>query len=404
MSHRKLKGDYLFTRSRLLDGVNVLIVETDSGEVIEIVPENESGENVEIYDGIICPGFVNAHCHLELSHLKGIISEHTGLVDFVLNIIALRNYSPDVILDSARKAEEEMRSNGIVAVGDICNNALTVSPKLKYCINYHNFIEVSGWVPQGASTRFNQARTVYDEFLKNELCASMVPHAPYSVCEGLWAELNSSFKNKVVTIHNQETIHEDSLFLRGEGDFIRMFEKMNIDISFYKAPSKRSLEVYFKNLFPTKSVILVHNTFTTAEDIEFINANKPAQQLVSFCLCPNANLYIENTMPPVKLLLENNCRIVLGTDSLASNRQLSILEEMKTIANHFPEIQLETMLGWATLNGAQALNMDTVLGSFDIGKTPGVTLINKIENGKITAESKAINLLNAGKIMHKQMS
>ena len=132
----------------------------------------------------------------------------------------------------------------------------------------------------------------------------------------------------------------------------------------------------------------------TEEDLDFINQQKNKDQLISFCLCPNANLYIENALPPVNLLIENNCPIILGTDSLASNHQLNILEEIKTIAANFPGVATESMLQWATINGARALQMEKEIGSFEKGKTPGVILIENVESGKITRESK-IKILKA---------
>ena len=124
-------------------------------------------------------------------------------------------------------------------------------------------------------------------------------------------------------------------------------------------------------------MILVHNTFTTQEDISF--AQQYASEHLSgihFCLCINANLYIENKVPPIELLMKNNCEIVLGTDSYSSNWQLSIASEIKTIKERHPHIPLPTILKWATSNGAKALNRSDELGSFIAGKTPGVVLLD----------------------------
>ncbi|HEY5391200.1 MAG TPA: amidohydrolase family protein, partial [Hanamia sp.] len=152
-------------------------------------------------------------------------------------------------------------------------------------------------------------------------------------------------------------------------------------------------ESYFEKFSSAASVILVHNTFTKQEDLDFINHTKNKKQLVSFCLCPNANIYIENTLPPVDLFIKNDVNIILGTDSLASNHQLSILEEIKTIAKNYPEIKTETFLKWATINGAKALQMNKDLGSFEKVKKPGVVLIKNVEGGKINVESKIKRLL-----------
>ena len=95
-----------------------------------------------------------------------------------------------------------------------------------------------------------------------------------------------------------------------------------------------------------------------------------------WCVCINANLYIENALPPIELIRNNQCKIVLGTDSLASNDALSIVAEMKKIKQHFPSIPLSEILQWATLNGAAALQLEQALGSFEKGKTPGVVLLD----------------------------
>jgi len=392
MRYRKFKADYLFNGQKLLKGDNVLIAD-ENGEIKEIVNTHDAGENIESFEGIISPGFVNAHCHLELSHLKNIIPEKTGLVGFVSKVVSERHFGEDEILDSIEKGEEEMWQNGIGAVGDICNNALSASQKTKHSLQYYNFIETTGWLPEIAKLRFEKSKSIYDEFVKNGLKASIVPHAPYSVSENLWEKMIPFFKAKTVSIHNQESADEDPFFLEGKGDFTKMYKMMNIDNSFYKPRKMRSVESYFEKFSLAASVILVHNTFTKQEDLDFINQRKNEKQLISFCLCPNANLYIENALPPVDLFLKNDVNIILGTDSLASNHQLDILEEIKTISKNFAGIKTETLLQWATINGAKALQMDKELGSFEKGKTPGVILIGNIKNEKITNSSKVKRLL-----------
>ncbi|MEO8820337.1 MAG: amidohydrolase family protein [Ginsengibacter sp.] len=392
MRYRKFKADYLFTGEQFLDGENVLVTD-ENGRMEEIVRSTDAGGDIEIYNGIISPGFINAHCHLELSHLKNIIAEKTGLVKFVFKVVSERHFEENEILDSIEKEEKSMYDNGIVAVGDICNKNLTVSQKAKHHLLYYNFIETAGWLPEIAKSRFEKSRAVYDEFLKNNLTASIVPHAPYSVSQNLWQEMIPLFKGKTISIHNQESPEEDLFFLEGKGDFTKMYKMMNIDNSFYKPRKIRSVESYFEKFSSAASVILVHNTFTQQQDLDFINRHKNKVQLISFCLCPNANLYIENAMPPVDLFFNNNVNIILGTDSLASNHQLNILEEIKTISKNYPEIQTGTLLKWATINGAKALQMEKDLGSFDEGKKPGVVLIENIKDGKFTDISRVKRLL-----------
>ena len=360
-------------------GADSVLITNNEGKIEEIINEENAGEDVEVLHGILCPGFINAHCHLELSHMKGLIPERTGLVDFVFKVVTQRHFSQEEILAAIESAESEMLSAGIVAVGDICNNTSTIFEKGKQNLAYYNFIEASGWLPGVSAQRFNRAYQIlhdYNRQLSIVNRQSIVPHAPYSVSQELWDLISPYFKNKTVSIHNQETSFEDELFLQGSGDFIRMYELMKIDNTFFKPSNKSSLKTYFSKLKDAGSIIFVHNTFTKQDDIDFVKDNSSAEQLISFCLCVNANLYIENALPPVEMLMNNNCNIVLGTDSLASNHSLSILDEIKTIHKNFPSISLEKMLQWATINGAKALQMDNVLGSFEKGKKPGIICLN----------------------------
>ena len=392
MEYQKFKADYLFNGDQMLNSGHVLITDV-KGKIVNIVTKNEAGDGVEILKGILSPGFINAHCHLELSHLKNTIPQKTGLVNFVIKVVSGRHFPHDEILNSIKNAEDEMLQGGIVAVGDICNNSLSLLQKEKKKIHYYNFIETSGWNPEVAQLRFEKTKFYYDEFIEKGLNASIVPHAPYSVSGTLWGKITPLFSGKVETIHNQETKYEDQFFLKGSGEFVKMYKMMKIDNSFYIPKKLRSLETYFKNFSKASSVILVHNTYIKQEDIDYVNQNKQPDQIVSFCLCANANLYIENTLPPAEMLLQNQCNIVVGTDSLASNHQLSILEELKTITKKFPGIKTETLLQWATMNGAKALQMDDRLGSFEKGKKPGVVLITNVTNKKFTQSSAARKIL-----------
>ncbi len=380
MAFRKFQAEKIFDGRKFLKRQQVLITAED-GTIEAIVPASDAGDDIEKLDGILSPGFINCHCHLELSHMKGRIPEKTGLVDFVWKIVTERHYAEEEILQAISDAEDEMLQNGIVAVGDICNNSLTITQKQKGRLAYYNFIESGGWLPSVAEMRFQRAKELLELFqssIQHPASSSIVPHAPYSVSNDLWEKIQPYFQGKVVSIHNQENAFEDELFLNGSGDFNRMYELMKIDNSHHQPTKRSSLQSYFTKLAPAKNAILVHNTFTSEEDIQFVQHQHPTSSIQTFfCLCINANQYIENAVPPIELFRNNNCDIVLGTDSLASNWSLSIADEMKTIRKHFPKIELEEILGWATLNGAKALEMDNVLGSFEKGKKPGIILIDE---------------------------
>lgn len=377
MAFQKFSADQLFDGYQFQAGDKVLIL-SDEGEVIDLVDKSDAGDDVIVHKGTLSPGFINCHCHLELSHMKAAIEEGTGLVDFVYKIVSLRHSSEEEIKAAIEKAEDEMLQNGIVAVGDICNNTLTLDQKSKGRIYYHNFIEASGFNPAIANERFNRSVESFRAFSQYYSIPvesnSIVPHAPYSVAEELWQQLIYFPGNHLFTIHNQETADEDALFATGEGGFRELYKKLGIDISFFQPSYKSSLQTFLSKFLRHQQLILVHNVHTTEKDIAFSRSVVNSDQLY-WCLCPNANIYISKKLPDISTLINNDCRIVLGTDSLASNHQLSILEEIKTIRQHFPAIEKSTLLQWATSNGAKALQMDSILGSFEKGKRPGVVLV-----------------------------
>ncbi len=373
---RKIKADDIFTGTAFT-GVGQVLITDETGIVKAIVPEQEAGENVETVEGILCPGFINAHCHIELSHLKDKIPQRTGLVDFVQTVMTQRGATAEEKADAMQNAELELYSSGTVAVGDICNTADSVELKKSSKIYWHNFIEISGFVEAGAQKRFDDANQILDIF--NSLLithqSSLSPHAPYSVSQKLFSLINAATSGELISIHNQESKAENELYENKSGDFLRLYKNFGIDISSFAASGKSSLQTWLPYFTNHQRVISVHDTFTTEADLRHLSFITHHPSLF-FSLCANANLYIENALPPIEMLIKNNCNIIIGTDSYASNTQLNIFEEIKTLRKHFPQIALETILKWATLNGATALGIESKFGSFDKGKQPGVVLIN----------------------------
>ncbi len=375
MNYRKFQADHLFTGKEWLSNASVLIT-SPAGEIVDIVPAEAAGEDVTCFSGILSPGFVNCHCHLELSHMKGIIPEGTGMVDFLVQVIQQRGFDGEVIDRAIEEAENSMMQNGIVAVGDICNTVNTVEQKKKGRLLYHNFIETMGFIEGSAAQRFEASRAVYDQFARLYRTPaesnSIVPHAPYSVSAALFQLITRFPGNHLLTIHSQESVAEREFIEKGAGDFHRLYQALGIDISFYKPAEKGSLPSWLTHFLPNQSLILVHNTNTNKDDLEFI-ANYQLLPIaigtnLFFCVCANANEYIGNPLPDIDLLRTYSAAIVVGTDSLASNHQLSVLAELQTIRRHYPHIATHELLQWATFNGAHALELDDVVGSFESGK------------------------------------
>jgi cytosine/adenosine deaminase-related metal-dependent hydrolase len=213
--------------------------------------------------------------------------------------------------------------------------------------------------------------------------SSLVPHAPYSISNKTFEAINNRTGHSIVSMHSQENPAEDELYAKGTGDFIRLFNKLGLAESPFPVSGKSSLQSCLPYFNKQQRMILVHNTFTTAEDIVFaLDHAKEYLSGIHFCICANANLYIENQMPPIDLLMKHKAEIVLGTDSYSSNWQLSIAAEIRTIRKELPEIPLQCILQWATINGARALERDDALGSFEPGKKPGIVLLDNALQAK----------------------
>ena len=357
--------------------------------------QNDDGlEDVLHYDGVLCPGFINSHCHLELSHLKGLLPAKQGLVNFLAPVIDIRDAEREVIEDAMVSAEEEMMREGIVAVGDICNTADSFKLKSKSSLRYHNYIEIIALDPSRAETVFRNGEDLLNKSRDQGISGSIVPHAPYTASKELLNLIGEKGRTAAspISIHNQESEHENTFFKDGSGPIRELYtDHRNADLAYFEPPNMNSMQAAMIGLGEDLSILFVHNTYTTAKDISRAESY-PAD--VKYCLCPNANLYIEDRLPNLGLFIDKREDVMLGTDSLSSNWSLSILDEMKAISSVFPEIDLSTLLTWSTINGAKFLGFHNELGTFEVGKKPGVNLLYDLDldNLAITKDTKVRSL------------
>ena len=389
---RKLTADYIFPITHEPVRHGVLTID-DDGTILDLSQGDDSRDvaEIEFYEGIIVPGFVNAHCHLELSHMKDALPQGVGMGNFCKGVMSLRNnHSIDEQIEIMSHYDKQMYSEGIVAVGDISNGESSFSVKQHSSIYYHTFIECLGYGDDKAYAIIKNALGIQDNAHKMGLQASIALHAPYSMSERLFAEtIRLGIDNGIISIHNQESAEEMELFATGNSNLRSVFEKFGFDPSILSC--KNPIDKLLKYLAPV-NLLLIHNVYSSAGDVERVSSINPR---TTWVLCPNSNLYIENSLPPATMFYYKNVNVAIGTDSLSSNTNLSILDELKTLNTRFPQIPLHTLLYWATLGGAKALMKDAELGSFNIGKRPGITLINNINYDSmiLKPDSRQTNLL-----------
>ncbi|MDX1476929.1 MAG: amidohydrolase family protein [Saprospiraceae bacterium] len=356
---------------------NGVVVVADDGLILQVGTAIDFDRSeLEYHRGVIVPGFVNAHCHLELSHMKGKVPTGTGLIPFITSVVQQRSATSEMIAEAIRNADAEMYQNGIVAVGDISNTADTFARKAASPIRYYTFVEMFDFLQDDQAEHcFEQYHAVFEQLtLPPGHRKTCVPHAPYTVSPSLFAKIRTfnTGPQQTVSIHNQEMEAENALFRNKTGALIPFYEGFDLSLAHFSPIGAGSIHYALMHLDPDQRTLFVHNTLTTEEEARAAHA---WSEHVYWATCPNANLYIENRLPDYAALGAAGARITIGTDSLTSNWQLSVLEEMKTIMRYQSFIPFDEILQWATLNGAHALGFAETLGSIEAGKRPGLNLL-----------------------------
>lgn len=366
---KQFAANYIFpvTSNPIKNGI---VVTDDSGIIIEIIDTHgklSEKSNIQFFNGVIVPGFINTHTHLELSYLKGAIPNNCGHKDFIKHIVKAIEQEP-VDFDKIACADILMKNNGIVAVADISNTPNSAEVKQKSTLFYYSFIEQADFF---SKIGFDKALESYEKIKNKFLNKSLVAHAPYSTSID-FIEKSAAISQNIYSIHNQEAPDEDLMYLKAQGDMFQLMTDRQL-INKFTPTGKSTIKSYLPKIVKNElNVLLVHNIYTTEEEIQW--AEQMSENLY-WVLCPLSNLFIQNVKINYNKFLKNNCKITLGTDSLASNHTLNILEEM----NFFEEVEFEIVLRWATINGAKALKIDKKYGSIEKGKQPGLNLIEDFD-------------------------
>ncbi len=383
---RRLSANYIYTinSAPLKNGI---IEVDDNGKILNIIDTNgnlRESRGLEFYNGILVPGFINTHCHLELSHLKNKLPKKKGLVNFISNVRNLRDSNKTNILNEIKKADKLMWQNGIVACGDISNSEISFNVKQNSKIFYYTFIEVFGLDSKKNNEIIKTTRNLLHELKHKNLQGSISPHSTYALNKDLFFELNKTKQNNIISIHNQESKDENEIFKTNSGELYSFFKTF----SDYNFPLTKKTSIKSVSDFLNKSIktLFVHNTFSDASDINFIVSNFKNPY---FSFCPASNLYIENKLPDFLVFKNYTDKITVGSDSLASNTSLNILDELKILSAN-SDFSLDELLRFATINGANFLGISDKFGSLSTGKTPGINLISGIDFKQMQLTKKSI--------------
>lgn len=360
-------ANYIFDGKRFLK--NAFVSLDENGFVNYLSEEGEALQEksgMSFYNGILAPGFVNAHCHLELSGFQKEYGAKPGLTNFVRSV--LKNRSSNTNDNQIKLADRKMYERGISLVGDISNTSLTIETKLQSKIHYKTFVEISGLVPSDAEIRYNQGKAIKQTFLERDLSAEISLHSLYSVSAELIGKFNANSKSISTSLHFLESSEETEMYFQNKG---RLFDFLSANFADFKPICNNSecLSKILESLNADK-LILVHN----------VQLDKPFDSDKYFyCLCPRSNKQLHDELPSHSFVEQIKDSFVIGTDSLASNNDLSIIDELKYLESTYHFLSLKDLLKSATYNGANALDELNMFGSLEPGKKPGLILIENAD-------------------------
>ena len=359
------------------DGTIMAVGQCDEGEVVS--------------PGALVPGFVNAHCHIELSHLHKKFRKGTGMAGFIDQINELRDWAGrETKIQLTRQWMDKMWEDGVSAMADISNDDSSFEVKKNHPIYTRTFLEVFGSEPhmcEGVMSEVSQLQSV-----ATGICidAAPTPHSCYTMSPQLLsASAAKGLESGFLSYHSQESQEEEDLLISGSG---AMYEnRKRSGMSTPPVTGESSLKYFLDRLAAVKQgpydehILLVHNVCLKQSDID---ALKKVMKNPFFAICPLSNIFIHNALPPIDLMRENGLDIALGTDSLSSNDDLDMMKELACLHINFPQVPMQELFTWASLNGARFLGKEAVLGSLTPGKRPGIVRVTGIDaEGFITEES-----------------
>lgn len=333
----------------------------------------------KVEEGILCPGFVNAHCHVELSYMKGLFRKGTGMAGFIDQINELRDTSSYEDKVAALKKEMDgLWAQGVQAMADISNCADSFPVKASHPLYTRTFLEVFGAQPEECDQVMAGVCQLQEQARSLGLDAAPTPHSCYTMSPALVSASSAAgLEDGFLSFHSEESDEEEQMMMYGSGPM--WDNRVRNGIPTPPVTGTSSLEYFLERLRaaglpqPVQGhVLLVHECCLTADGAA---AARKALAQPFLAVCPLSNLFIHNMLPPIPVMRESGIPICIGTDSLSSNDQLNMLAEIECLRNAF-DLPLQELLTWACLNGARFLGKEDVMGTLEPGKKPGVVRIS----------------------------
>lgn len=361
----------------------------DFGDIVTRYPD----VSVVSYPGIFMPGLVNAHMHLELSHLQADVplDEDKSFTDWVESLLSQRSenaFSESDITEIAQNQIEQQYNSGVVFIGDIGNDphAPFLQKRSADLPEIYHMLEFLGSSKEAQEITLQRVTTLETE-------KSATAHAPYSTRPETLVKIKQRCEKlgHVFSIHTSETIDEKYFICSQTGlfaDFLKQRGTWTGDF-FDAAPKSCSTIDYFSKLdLLDEHTLLVHCVHLSDGDLESINDSG-----AHVCVCPGSNSFLHSGIAPIGEMIRHGIMPAIGTDSLASNLCLDMWREMQSIAKEHPDVDSLDILKMATQAGAKAFGKSKDYGTLSPGKKATFLHLIPAEINNCITESDLLNML-----------
>lgn len=325
------------------------------------------------YDRAILPGLVNAHCHLELSWLRGLVPPCEAMPAWVGRMMSLRRSrepsaaahgaaadQPDPIADAIAEAG----NSGTALVGDITNSLAACAPLRRSGLAAMVFLELLGFAPADVVRQVDAARRQLDAFPETATFrAALAPHAPFSVSPELFHAIAAATPGRPISIHLGESPEEMQFLRDGTGAWREMLERLGVWSPAWRAPGCGPIGYVQQLGLLSERLIAVHGVQLADGELHALAAAG-----ATIVTCPRSNRWVGAGDPPVSRFYASGARIALGTDSLASVEDLNLFAEIAAVRRLAPDVAAARILRSATRDGADALGFGADLGTIEPGK------------------------------------
>jgi cytosine/adenosine deaminase-related metal-dependent hydrolase len=380
-----------------LDGA---VVVSETGTIVEVGPAAEviprhTGLRVDRIRGVVFPGLINAHTHVELSAMRGKIPGGAGFVPWVERLVTTRPELDEVEVDEAiERAAKDLARFGTAAVGEVTNALAAVGALARNGIGGWVFHEVFGVDRAQVMKRVEGAKAERAERLASwptrDLAYAPAPHTLYTTHPDAVRELLDSARAEglVTSLHLAEHPAERSALEHGEGPLMSWYQRrLGLDPTKLTWPHLSPVAFAEQLGALDPRVLLVHLADARPEELDRVAAKG-----APVVLCPRSNLYIESRLPPLIAMRERGILPALGTDSLASNASLDVLAEARALQDRFAAVPADELVAMATWNGALALSRPD-LGRLAAGAHPGILAVEgKLAEGQGPAQFLLANV------------